>query len=441
MDASTKGDGRPGATAVGLRYMAEFRCLGPECPDNCCQSGWVIHFDRKAYKRLRQAMDHAKPDREKFRAAMQRNGSPSSDADYARVDFGGGHTCPFFGQDGLCEVHRRFGDNHLGTVCRSYPRKLNARPGVRELSGYLSCPASARACLTDDQGLDLVQVTADVSGLPVAALARGGEDAQEFLDEIREVAFSVLDAREMPLAERLLLLGYLAQRLDAHGPLQQLSPTVLAAEVDRISALETRQAVCGQLRAADPDLSLPMSLLQTVLLAKRESAWQGFRELLAACWRGYASMQPGAGMKLELGGGRTAVQATELAAEYRALRERADALYGARLDDRLARWAMNHWFQTWFLKAPSMTGYVQDLVVRYAIIRFLTVSHPAVRQLVEAEAPPEAAADTLDEAAIEVVYRFSRAVEHNQKFLTDIREAIEAEGLSGLALQLLLLRV
>lgn len=410
MDAPTKPDRAEHTVTIGLRYMADFRCLGTECPDHCCHSGRTVPFDRGAYKRLRKAMDHSKADRAQFRRVLRRNPGSQSDGDYALVDFQGGVVCPWLDDQGLCGVERRFGADHLGSACRDYPRRFNARSAVSfELSGALSCPAAARACLTTDDAMALVPVV----GQPTAAAPPAVTGEHPYIDEIREVAFSLLALPDATLASRLLLVGYFAHRVDARGGAVALSGDGLAVEVDHVALGETQRTLLEAMDTADHDLAVPLAALRAALPPGEYDGWPGLRDLLKCCWQGYGS------------GDLAAV-----AADYRTLRDGLAAHHGELVDRRLANWARNHWFQSWFTAADSLSAYSRDLVARYALIRFLLVSHPKVRAVVKGDAGAADAAAVVDEAVIEVVYKLTRALEQDDRCLREIERAVEGPGIA-----------
>jgi hypothetical protein len=41
---------------LALRYMLDFRCIGGDCEDSCCESGWSIYIDPDHLVKLRRAL-------------------------------------------------------------------------------------------------------------------------------------------------------------------------------------------------------------------------------------------------------------------------------------------------------------------------------------------------------------------------------------------------
>jgi hypothetical protein len=72
------------------------------------------------------------------------------------------------------------------------------------------------------------------------------------------------------------------------------------------------------------------------------------------------------------------------------------------------------------LKSKSFLEHVQSLLVRLAVVRLLLISHPRL--------PTDP-----DAAAVEVYYSFSRAVEHNEKVLPTIMQALYTQNMQSMA--------
>ena len=147
---------------IGPRYMREFSCTGPACPDSCC-AGWRIPVDRSTVERW-----HALGERE-LRQALASHTSVLAAAEAAKeagdtvahLEQRPNGACVLLADDGLCSVQNRHGHALLPSVCQAYPRKqvqIGARTAVY---ATLGCPEAARLALTDPSALDLL----DAQGL------------------------------------------------------------------------------------------------------------------------------------------------------------------------------------------------------------------------------------------------------------------------------------
>src|SRR5689334_5783082 len=103
------------------RHFAEFRCLGADCEDTCCD-GWAVTIDKRTYAKYLHCPDVEW--RGRFQNFVTINTADPTDQDYARIQLAG-TTCPFL-SEGLCSIHRDLGEGYLSVTCASFPRVWNA---------------------------------------------------------------------------------------------------------------------------------------------------------------------------------------------------------------------------------------------------------------------------------------------------------------------------
>jgi lysine-N-methylase len=196
-------------------YAAAFRCIGPECEDDCCH-GWTIPLDRRTYENYQLFPV------EKLGSIVQQYVTEVPDEHaslHARINLAPSGYCPFFGADRLCGIQKEYGAALLSSTCSIYPRTLNGVDGVLEGSLTLSCPEAARNVLLDP---DAMQVAGDLlSGAfrtdSVAMLAGARSSIHKpygYFHEVRALLIDVVKDRTRPLWQRLLLIGSLCERLD-----------------------------------------------------------------------------------------------------------------------------------------------------------------------------------------------------------------------------------
>lgn len=181
-------------------YVPRFRCLGPQCPHSCCE-GWEVLIDPSTagfYAAVPGELG------QRLRAALRRDGEELC------FPLHGGR-CPFWEPSGLCEIHRRLGEEHTSFICRTHPRFLDDYGARRELTLGASCPEVARLVLEEDGEL-LPQ--------PETLWREPGErsaDTPELLTPLlqgREAALALL-RRPGPMAGRLWGVALLSNDLQA----------------------------------------------------------------------------------------------------------------------------------------------------------------------------------------------------------------------------------
>src|SRR5688572_10864956 len=99
--------------------MSRFRCLGTECPDNCCHN-WRIRIDRKHHDALEQRMSSPE-ERAEFAAAVRKSDDPEPQL-HALMVLDDDGCCRFLAKDRSCTVHARYGEEYLPDGCSRYPR-------------------------------------------------------------------------------------------------------------------------------------------------------------------------------------------------------------------------------------------------------------------------------------------------------------------------------
>lgn len=175
-------------------YYREFHCTAGECEDTCC-AGWEIEADSKSMCRYAKEQG---PFRDVLRKSIN----------WRKSTFKHDHSlrCAFLNDENLCDMYTALGSDSLCKTCRLYPRHIEEFEGVREMTLSLSCPEVARILMARQQ--------------PVAfeSTKKGGQERYEYdefdpliysqLADAREVMLQILQQRTLPLAVRTkLMLG------------------------------------------------------------------------------------------------------------------------------------------------------------------------------------------------------------------------------------------
>lgn len=107
--------------------------------------------------------------------------------------------CAFFNDENLCDLYKTLGPDALCDTCRMYPRHTEEYEGLRELSLSLSCPEAAKIILSCKEPVRFLEEETDEE-----------DDFEEFdfmmfsqLEDTRDVLFSILQDRSLPLTLRM----------------------------------------------------------------------------------------------------------------------------------------------------------------------------------------------------------------------------------------------
>lgn len=175
-------------------YYKEFACIADQCEDTCC-AGWQIVIDQKALRRYWW-------ERGSFGRRLRRSVSWTKGVFRQSKD----KRCAFLNGENLCELYTHLGEGSLCKTCRMYPRHIEEFEGVREITLSVSCPEVARILLNKEE--------------PVSFLSyeKEGEETYEEFDFIlysklvdaRDVMRTILQNRALDIKVRAGLVVGLA---------------------------------------------------------------------------------------------------------------------------------------------------------------------------------------------------------------------------------------
>lgn len=175
-------------------YYKEFSCTADACEDTCC-AGWQICIDEKTLKKYRQVKGTY---RKKMRHSINWKKGMFCQKEEKR--------CVFLREDNLCDMYAVLGAESLCRTCRLYPRHIEEFEGIREISLSASCPEVARILLTRNQPVKF------------HSIERPGEETYDDFDpflysvlaDARETLFGILQEPETPVDTKILLMLGLA---------------------------------------------------------------------------------------------------------------------------------------------------------------------------------------------------------------------------------------
>jgi lysine-N-methylase len=380
-------------SATTTRYAARFRCIGTECEDSCCAFAWRVLLDRSDYARLKAALAGTPAERARFDRGCTRSPGAADGRPFAILQRTADGRCVFLEPDGLCSVQSAHGSEALPAVCAAYPRVATRCGDALALTTALSCPEAARLCLLADDALELE--AADPGPLDHLLVrhhvpARSDDPFVRCFLEIRGAVLAILGRRDLPVPSRLFAVLHLAGRLD--DARRSARGAAGAAHVREALAGSTSEAALDRLhrecRAGTPSLESPFALVEQVLVTlRREQGATRLAALIPADFDG-------------------------LLDRYDRGRRAWETPFAGRIARYATNGAVNFWLRDPFPAAPGLVSHTLDLCARLAAIRFLLFTHPALGAIAAPDAGNAAHAAALDRAVVEVVYTFSRAVEH-----------------------------
>lgn len=189
-------------------YYKDFSCVAGDCEDTCC-AGWEIVIDPKSLQKYHESKTLK---RRLLRDIKWRKGT------FRQCKDG---RCAFLREDGLCDLYRKLGADSLCRTCRTYPRHTEEFENVREITLSISCPQVARMLMERTEPVRFLEKETDRE-----------ENYEEFdyflfsyLTDARAVMLEILQNRERTIDERLLLVLGVAHDLEVRYRRGRLAET------------------------------------------------------------------------------------------------------------------------------------------------------------------------------------------------------------------------
>lgn len=397
-------------------YMQEFQCIGQACgEDHCCQE-WKIVIDHENYRKLKSAMEKTPEDRELLKQRTKRNRTGTkSEKSFASFNHNPAtKNCLFLDQQGLCEIHGRFGEDYLCNTCRTYPRKINLFSDRVELSALLSCKEIGRLCLLQDDSSKLQ--AAQWNEFSIDGLDPANEPSKlkgpyaSYVHDVREILCDFLSLNDFPLASRLFFICYLANRTaNFFRRGEQFDEQQLAGEIDRIATAAMVNELHSGYQSLQADLQIPLQLVAALLSSRGEKGLPPRLFEGVVCTYGLAgqiSAPSAASTKLEVSAEVDTILRTYVERQQKLLE-----VVGRRFQFILGNFCKNHIISNPYTNNKDLLLSMQELLARVTILCFLLISDPRLDPLLDGSSNAE---KILDDTAVDVTYKFSRTLEHNQ---------------------------
>lgn len=422
-----------------FQYMQDFKCLGGDCEDTCCKS-WDIWLDKPHYELMQQKVtDHSKSEADLFNQYVEVNESESaSDRNYAHINLKGNGDCPFLESDGWCHLHKTFGEDPLSNICAFYPRVISQCGDDIELTGALSCPEVARKCITEEGGLKEVKFKPDLLPRPNDyPLTREltlptNEPYYDNFASVRKLLTQLMQLEGFSFESRLYFLTSFSNRIgpfyneaSKEGDSKQLSDEIKKAL--KVADLKKQDDYVNQFDQADP---VAIIVIQSVLqLRIQQFPAENTSILASTILEKYADVITVEEQSSEL---QAALPPESLWELFKENKEQVNNCLQKELDEYFSRFLMNCLHREWYITMPDLFTYLHMLTIRLAVLRFLVYSHPDILSLAESLNESDSKASEsdihkLNKIVVDVVYNYSRAIDHNMNFLKVVYDAMNEQ--------------
>ena len=378
------------STMLVPRYVTQFQCLGPECPDTCC-AGWSINIDKETFQGYRRVVQpQLKPLIQQYLVQIDKD----SFANHARLGLRKTDShCGLHSTQGLCMVQQHLGEDALSDTCYIYPRSVVQFGDRLEQSLTLSCPEAARLALTQADAFEFVtsEFTTRLSTTTVITEAIRGF-SMETLDEVHIFLIQLFQTPSLSNTERLATIGWLCQQLDALvAAHEQEKVNTLMAEMRDLVESGRIQPIVSQLNQQQDASVTVFSILFGTKLPPNRSTTQ--TEVLK-------QVQTGLGITPDIDWEKIS---ENYARGTQMLREDS-GIY----DRLMSHYLLNDLVRETFpwTQASAMEHY-RRLLTRYGILRLMLAGVAAA----QGQAPDEA-------TLVHTTYIFCRMYQHNLVFVS-----------------------
>ena len=187
-------------------YYPSFSCIADKCEDTCC-AGWQIVIDKKTLKKYTKIKGNFR--KEIFQNVNWFQGAFKQDKD---------KRCAFLNEKNLCNLYLSQGEEGFCKTCREYPRHTEEFEGVREITLSISCPEVARILMNRME--------------PVSFLSFEREGEEEFedfdpflfsiLEDARKEMIAILQNRDLTMTDRILLILGMAHDMQGRMNRQEM---------------------------------------------------------------------------------------------------------------------------------------------------------------------------------------------------------------------------
>ncbi len=192
-------------------YYDDFKCIAGECIDNCCHAEWEISIDKKTYKKYRKLKGQWG---NKINSNITRIRSDSSDLRFGKIKLKN-NECSLLSNEGLCTIHAQIGEKYLCNTCKIYPRNINKFGEFYERNLYMSCPEVARYFVKYKGNFYFNMDEEDLSDLDKDYIVNidYDENLYNLLWDARSLAMEIIQFKEIEIWKRIIFLKIFTDKI------------------------------------------------------------------------------------------------------------------------------------------------------------------------------------------------------------------------------------
>ncbi len=406
---------------LSLPYMQQFKCIADKCEDTCCQH-WHVRIDKVHYKRMQEWVDDNPIQKQLFSESVLLNKSNiASDKSYAYIQMDKNGYCPYLNPEQQCTLHIKKGIEILSDICAFYPRIITEKNSLMEMGGALSCPEVVRLCLSADMDNHVLlsldnSVLPDRENIPVHRSLFMDDNSplyEKYFSKVQQTFIDIIKSGDCDYFTRLYILASYSHSISTiyFENCVTLDPDALENYRVHVFDSNYKQSVIHFMSQYENEQPLACIIIYSVLQLKQQQAPdEKLSVMVENVFEDYAKQL-----------GFSSSTDVDNAADYSVVFQKRYQMFSNQVhhqvENYLTKYLLNCFYREWFITMPSAFIYIQMLLVRVAIIRFIIYSRVL----------PEMNTEEIKKISVEVIYQFARAVDHNLPFLQVVYEALNEQ--------------
>lgn len=395
-------------------YYDDFKCIGGQCIDNCCSNNWTIDIDEKTYKKYKKLKgDWGK----RINSNISRNRSKGKENHfrYGKINLKNGK-CELLTEEGLCTLHRDLGEKYLCMTCKIYPREVKKYGEIYEKNLSLSCPEVARYLVKNNNVFSFNMDDETLTEIEREVVSYGDDNKRLYslIWDSRNLAIEILQFKEISIWKRIVFLKMLTDKV------QNVIKNNNYSEYEEILNIFRSQItdinVINSLDNISVIPSVKVKFIQSVLQARKNIGINNekFNNLIDE----YNEL-----VKNDDENKDTFELVIEKEKEFNIyLKEYQDIF-----ENLLVYLVYKHFMNA--VNTKDLNKECNNIIISYAVIKMLLLA----RWFKNSK-------NLTEDDFVEVFYVFSRVIEHNEVFLTDLNKKLKEAGYDTIAYLTILVR-
>ena len=392
-------------------YYDEFNCIAGECIDSCC-IGWKIDIDKKSYnkyKKIKGAFG------KKLNDSITRNRTSNNEFRYGKMKLEN-KRCVMLNEENLCNLYINLGSNYLCSTCKIYPREVKKYGEIYEKNLSLSCPEVARYLVKNNNVFSFNMDDETLTEIEREVVSYGDDNKRLYslLWDSRKLAIEIVQFKEISIWKRIVFLKMLCDKV------QNVIKNINYSEYEEILKIFRSQItdinIINSLDNISVIPAVKVKFIQSALQIRKNIGINNekFNNLIDE----YNEL-----VKNDDENKDTFELVIEKEKEFNIYLKEYEDIF----ENLLVYLVYKHFMNA--VNTKDLNKECNNIIISYAVIKMLLLA----RWFKNSK-------NLTEDDFVEVFYVFSRVIEHNEVFLTDLNNKLKEAGYDTIAYLTILVR-